>query len=411
MEKSINRFFEDIGMRLYNGRWSWGAEKDNVIVLRTWADQCSVLERRVVVLRQKTLMESASAGLDERVQHLKAIWSGGVAAYTVIATAVDPRADDRSIKSYRDDLFAIDSLELDDEGTIYAHYSRVLEPREFRIDAESHLTGAGEGPFPIDAQLETGLSSATVREKLPHMREWLISVARGGAVAKYGEMMRRFDLWYGTLFTSLKQLGEACVGAGEPVITALVVDKDTGRCSKGFKEVFGIEDDQAERERCYAHWALMRPEILVTTASDNAATVDAHAADEHNAREEEERVARYMSVEVRQEQPAFRRAVFKAFGGRCVISGCDIPEALEAAHLRGRDWRKGNNQASDGILLRRDLHSLYDSELLDFSEGIARFSSSVVHHYAELEGVALAHHIMSTTPVADINNRALEGGR
>ncbi|WP_164853366.1 HNH endonuclease signature motif containing protein [Paraburkholderia kirstenboschensis] len=60
--------------------------------------------------------------------------------------------------------------------------------------------------------------------------------------------------------------------------------------------------------------------------------------------------------------------------GQCAISGCDIPEALEAAHLRGRKWREGHNAAEDGILLRRDLHMLYDRELLDFGEGVALFS-------------------------------------
>ncbi|WP_244127334.1 HNH endonuclease [Burkholderia gladioli] len=100
----------------------------------------------------------------------------------------------------------------------------------------------------------------------------------------------------------------------------------------------------------------------------------------------DERVTRYMSVEVRQEQPAFRKAVFEAYGRRCAVSGCDIPEVLEAAHLRGRDWRAGHNAATDGILLRRDLHALYDRGLLELSDGVARFSPLVAHHYAHLDG-------------------------
>ncbi|MBN3783263.1 HNH endonuclease [Burkholderia sp. Ac-20345] len=105
-----------------------------------------------------------------------------------------------------------------------------------------------------------------------------------------------------------------------------------------------------------------------------------------------ERVARYMNVEVRQDQPAFRKSVFDAYGGRCAISDCDIPEALEAAHLHGRDWRAGHNDAADGILLRRDLHALYDRDLLQLAEGIACFDPDVVHHYAHLEGVTVAIH-------------------
>ncbi|MGG2041265.1 hypothetical protein [Burkholderia gladioli] len=74
---------------------------------------------------------------------------------------------------------------------------------------------------------------------------------------------------------------------------------------------------------------------------------EAVAAEEPNAR-----AARYLNVEIRQDQPAFRKAVFEAYGGRCAVSGCDIPEALEAAHLHGRNWRAGHNAATDGILLR-----------------------------------------------------------
>lgn len=116
-------------------------------------------------------MEGVSAGLDERVQQFKAIWQGGIAAYTVIAAAVDPTLADRTIKSYRGDLFAIDERQVDVSGTFYAQYSRVLTPAEFRIDAATYRTAAGEGLFPVDAHMESGLSSATVREKLPLMRE------------------------------------------------------------------------------------------------------------------------------------------------------------------------------------------------------------------------------------------------
>ncbi|MDR8032100.1 HNH endonuclease [Burkholderia cenocepacia] len=390
---SISRFFESIGVRLHNARWSWGAQRDRVIVLRTWEDQCLVRERRVAVLHQRTLMESVSAGLDERVQHLKAIWQGGTAAYTVIARAVDPTPGDRTIRSYRDALFAIDKLEVDEDGTLYARYSRVLTPAEFRIDSATHQTSPGEGRFPVDVQMESGLSSATVREKLPLMREWLIGIARTRAPVQYAELMRRFDLWYGTLFTSLKQLGEACVASGEPVITALVVDKETGRCSKGFKDVFGIEDDEAERMRCYAYWSAQDVDIAVTSsgaASDGLVTSPPGDTGKDLAGEYAERVARFMSVEVRPQQAAFRRAVFVAYGGKCAVSGCDVPEALEAAHLHGRVWRDDHNQASDGILLRRDLHGLYDRDLLDLSNGIARFDARVLHHYEHLEGLMVS---------------------
>lgn len=41
---------------------------------------------------------------------------------------------------------------------------------------------------------------------------------------------------------------------------------------------------------------------------------------------------------------------------------------MEAAHLEGRNWREGHNDAKDGILLRRDVHALYDKGLIAISK-------------------------------------------
>lgn len=74
-----------------------------------------------------------------------------------------------------------------------------------------------------------------------------------------------------------------------------------------------------------------------------------------------------------------------------MISGCDVPEALEAAHRRGRDWRQGHNHASDGLLLRRDLDNLYDRELLTLADnGRMELSEKVLEYYREFEGVRVA---------------------
>lgn len=55
--------------------------------------------------------------------------------------------------------------------------------------------------------------------------------------------------------------------------------------------------------------------------------------------------------------------LLKAYGGRCAISRCDAPEALEAAHIIG--YRGSNtNHISNGLLLRSDLHTLFDLHLL-----------------------------------------------
>jgi hypothetical protein len=101
----------------------------------------------------------------------------------------------------------------------------------------------------------------------------------------------------------------------------------------------------------------------------------------------EERAERFALVKVRTEQAAFRNAVFADCGGCCVISGNAVPQALEAAHLRGRSWHEGHNAASDGVLLRRDLHALYDSSLMSIEEdGRVVFHPDVEPYYLDYVG-------------------------
>jgi hypothetical protein len=65
----------------------------------------------------------------------------------------------------------------------------------------------------------------------------------------------------------------------------------------------------------------------------------------------------------RRGQAKFRRALLDAYRGSCAITGCDAVEALEAAHIapyRG-DY---SDHVQNGLLLRADLHSLFDLGLV-----------------------------------------------
>ena len=71
----------------------------------------------------------------------------------------------------------------------------------------------------------------------------------------------------------------------------------------------------------------------------------------------------FRQIVARRGQPGFRTALLEAYQGRCAITGCDAPAALEAAHLRpyrGPD----SNDVTNGLLLRADIHTLLDLRLL-----------------------------------------------
>jgi hypothetical protein len=65
----------------------------------------------------------------------------------------------------------------------------------------------------------------------------------------------------------------------------------------------------------------------------------------------------------RRGQRKFRDELLEAYGGRCAITGCPVVPLLEAAHITpylGPD----TNAVKNGILLRADIHTLWDLGLL-----------------------------------------------
>ena len=76
---------------------------------------------------------------------------------------------------------------------------------------------------------------------------------------------------------------------------------------------------------------------------------------------------RTSSRDVRPDQDAFRRLMFSVWAGTCPLTGCSEPALLEAAHLDGPgSWRAANFE-DDGILLRVDLHRLFDAGLMSIT--------------------------------------------
>ena len=65
----------------------------------------------------------------------------------------------------------------------------------------------------------------------------------------------------------------------------------------------------------------------------------------------------------RQGQPAFRNNLLRAYDNRCAISGCAVLEVLEAAHIVPYQGPE-TNHVSNGLLLRTDLHTLFDLQFL-----------------------------------------------
>jgi putative restriction endonuclease len=68
-------------------------------------------------------------------------------------------------------------------------------------------------------------------------------------------------------------------------------------------------------------------------------------------------------VEARQGQGAFRARVLDAYSRRCAVTGERTEPALEASHIRPYK-ESGPNRLNNGLLLRADLHQIFDAGYL-----------------------------------------------
>ena len=151
---------------------------------------------------------------------------------------------------------------------------------------------------------------------------------------------------------------------------------------------------RALRDWCFAH-GMTSVEICRTCLpSEGEESVEAEAviADEagdfdpvgvHDAR------TKIIGAIVRRRgQPAFRRQLIETYDGRCVITDCNIVETLDAAHIIAYQG-PATNHPQNGLLLRTDVHTLFDLGLIAVdTQGMTVIIADVLvgSEYAALAG-------------------------
>lgn len=109
------------------------------------------------------------------------------------------------------------------------------------------------------------------------------------------------------------------------------------------------------------------------------------------------------AIRVRRGQPKFRADLLAAYGGRCAVTGCDVAEALEAAHITPYG-DGGTYEVSNGLLLRADLHTLLDSKRVSFDAGrrlLVHPSMMRSEYGAALDGLPLSEPLLPGLRVPD----------
>ncbi|RPF29033.1 HNH endonuclease [Georgenia muralis] len=149
---------------------------------------------------------------------------------------------------------------------------------------------------------------------------------------------------------------------------------------------------------------------LFTTTEDDAerafATAESAAAKLADLKEDTRERA-LAEIAVRRGQGKFRTSLLAAYGRRCAVTGTTEEAVLEAAHIspyRGTH----TNLVANGLLLRSDIHTLFDLHLLTVrphdGSYVVRVAPSVAEqHYRDLDGHPLQHlpHDVTARPSAE----------
>ncbi|MBX3489666.1 MAG: HNH endonuclease [Parvibaculum sp.] len=127
---------------------------------------------------------------------------------------------------------------------------------------------------------------------------------------------------------------------------------------------------------------------ILRSFSDNSATRQHDEDIDHDIPTDDHRRFANRRTPVRPGQPAFRRMILEAYRHRCAITNCDVKTALEASHI-GKYFGPRSDRIYNGVLLRVDLHRLFDAHLIsiDPDSWKVRISPAISHStYAKWEG-------------------------
>src|SRR5262249_16883574 len=112
---------------------------------------------------------------------------------------------------------------------------------------------------------------------------------------------------------------------------------------------------------------------------------------EYELTDEDTRERVLATIKARRGQDGFRSSLRERYGDACMATGCPLLALLEAAHIR--PYRgETDNHPPNGLLLRADIHTLFDLDLFGIDPDTLRLS---VHPdvraagYEELDGKSL----------------------
>ncbi|WP_415327531.1 HNH endonuclease [Chryseobacterium sp. MMS23-Vi53] len=186
------------------------------------------------------------------------------------------------------------------------------------------------------------------------------------------------------------------------------IDVDGGSSNTKYNNVFEnpkdfyyqiVEDSELENHiekslsLCLYNLKLITDSKYLQTNDYLNSTINEHEIEYfniENIKDDRKRIA--VQINARRGQKKFRQKLLDAYNSKCAVTKCEIVEMLEAAHIynfKGSDTDKIPN----GILLRSDIHTLFDLGLISINP--------------ENYFLKVSHKIMTDKYYADLNNKKI----
>jgi hypothetical protein len=117
--------------------------------------------------------------------------------------------------------------------------------------------------------------------------------------------------------------------------------------SSGHINIQQLRLDLSEKE-------FLDPNFFVISPTENE--------EDKTALRDDQDLRQFYARRIRRGQSRFRKALLTLYNNQCAFTGVTEDRVLEACHILPHAWT-GNNQLDNGLILRADLHTLFDLRL------------------------------------------------
>ncbi|MDN7847856.1 HNH endonuclease [Burkholderia seminalis] len=363
-KKSINVFMQEtLKLHIRNKVWSFDATADDgVVVMKLWQKDRQVLPdgKERIRIWLPVPDHEVKLGRKERLRNIQRMQVGGK-TYAIVRGL--PDSHDRDPYVYENDrLYELGNIEIEPDGMEYAVVRRVMTIDEF-LNRNGKPVSDDIAAIDLSALLASlGARTVVTKNNRPDAEQnyrlrpdhagdmldgyWVGQPAgvRPSEAFALHLVERNKEVWLG------EYLGTINEGDGR---FSLII---------GNAQRFHVPDlDFSNSKQQLLRKALKKPGAVTYSYFDPD---DWNDAVTNGVRTLDGPAFKMSTVKQRRRQQAFRAAVFARHGATCKITGCNVEELLEAAHLSGFNWQCGDNSADHGIPLRVDIHRAYDRGLL-----------------------------------------------